>query len=222
MTPLGQLAVAMALFLGTHFALSHPLRAPLVARLGERGFLGVYSLVAFVTLGWAGHSFARNAYGTPLWRVGEGLWGVTMLLTLFAAVLLVGSFVRNPALPQSRPTDAPPRGVFRITRHPMMWGIALWALGHVLVSPRLPVITLMTGLAILALGGAAAQDAKKRQIVPGWPAWMARTSFVPFGRGIASPGVGALLGGLALWLFATFAHPAWGAPVAGIWKYVFA
>ena len=32
--------------------LSHPLRAALVARLGERGFLGLYSLVAFATLGW--------------------------------------------------------------------------------------------------------------------------------------------------------------------------
>ena len=46
------LIAANVAFVGTHFALSHPLRAPLVARLGEKGFLPVYSLVAFATLGW--------------------------------------------------------------------------------------------------------------------------------------------------------------------------
>ena len=40
-------------FVGLHFMMSHPLRAGLVGRLGENGFLGVYSLVSFATLGWA-------------------------------------------------------------------------------------------------------------------------------------------------------------------------
>lgn len=39
-----------ASFVGTHFAMSHPLRRPLVARLGEAGFTGLYSLVSFITL----------------------------------------------------------------------------------------------------------------------------------------------------------------------------
>jgi uncharacterized membrane protein len=30
-----------------------------------------------------------------------------------------------------------PTGVFRVTRHPMMWGIALWGLSHMLVAPRM-------------------------------------------------------------------------------------
>lgn len=38
----GQVALAAAAFVGSHFALSHPLRGPLVARLGERGFLLLY------------------------------------------------------------------------------------------------------------------------------------------------------------------------------------
>ena len=36
----------------THFVLSHPLRRPIVKVAGERGFLLLYSLVAFATLGW--------------------------------------------------------------------------------------------------------------------------------------------------------------------------
>ena len=51
-TPTVSLALATLAFVGTHLAMSHPLRPALVARLGERGFLGAYSLISFVTLGW--------------------------------------------------------------------------------------------------------------------------------------------------------------------------
>ena len=46
------LLIAATAFVGTHFLMSHPLRAPLVSRLGEKGFLGLYSLVAAATLIW--------------------------------------------------------------------------------------------------------------------------------------------------------------------------
>ena len=47
------LAIALIAFVGSHFLLSHPLRAPLVAQAGAGGFAGLYSLVAAATLGWA-------------------------------------------------------------------------------------------------------------------------------------------------------------------------
>ena len=52
MTGIGMLTLASATFVGTHFLMSHPLRAPLIARLGEKGFAGIYSLVALITFGW--------------------------------------------------------------------------------------------------------------------------------------------------------------------------
>lgn len=52
MSPTINLAFATLGFVGTHLLMSHPLRAGLVARLGERGFAGAYSIVAFATLGW--------------------------------------------------------------------------------------------------------------------------------------------------------------------------
>ena len=57
--------IAGLVFVGTHFLLSHPLRAPLVAQLGERGFLILYSLVAIVTLGWLVIAY-RAAPMTPM------------------------------------------------------------------------------------------------------------------------------------------------------------
>ena len=50
--PLLALIAASTAFVGTHFALSHPLRAPIVNLVGENGFRGIYSLVALATLVW--------------------------------------------------------------------------------------------------------------------------------------------------------------------------
>ena len=69
----------------------------------------------------------------------------------------------------------------------------------------------------------------RKRIQPGWPAWMAQTSFVPFagqlsgriGWRAAWPSVHAWAGGIVLWLIATWAHaPLGGAMAAGIWRWI--
>jgi uncharacterized membrane protein len=226
-----QLTIALAAFVGTHFLLSHPLRAPLIARLGAVGFQIVYSLVAFATLGWAAHAFQNAPTGAPLWDAGEGLWTLATLIMLAASILLLGSFIRNPAMPMpgaNAAARAPAKGVFAITRHPMMWSFALWALAHVLVSPRPPVIVLCAFVAFLALAGAAGQDRKKAVVMgAAWQDWAARTSYWPFAGQLsgripwraAVPGMHAISGGLVVWLAASWAHPMLGAPLAGVWRW---
>ena len=228
-----QLIVALAAFVGTHFLLSHPLRAPLVARLGATGFQLLYTLVAFATLGWAVLAFMAAPVGKPLWVADDAIWALSTLIMLVASILLLGSFVRNPALPMpgsEKLAAQPARGVFAITRHPMMWSFALWSLAHVLVSPRPPVIALCAAVAVLALIGAAAQDAKKAALMgDAWRDWASRTSYWPFAGqlaaripwGAASPGMHAIGGGLVIWALATWAHPLLGAGMpAGIWRWM--
>ena len=115
-------------FVATHFILSHPLRAPLVGAMGERGFLGLYSLVAFATLGATVWAYRRAPATEPFWPVGDGLWGVATGTMLIASVLLLGSLIRNPALPGAAggAGAAEARGVYAVTRHPMMWAFAIW------------------------------------------------------------------------------------------------
>jgi uncharacterized membrane protein len=108
--------------------------------------------------------------------------------------------------------------VFGITRHPMMWAFALWSLAHALVAPNPATLALTFGIAFLALVGAAMQDRKKAALQPvRWPDWTSRTSFVPYGRGWAWPGLIATLGGIVLWLAATWLHPVAGAPPVVPW-----
>ena len=218
------LITALAAFVGTHFLMSHPLRARIVARLGEGGFMIAYSLVAFATLGWAVLAFREAPVGAFLWEPGEAVQMAATIIMFLASVLLAGSFVGNPALPQpgaAAIAAKPAHGVFAITRHPMMWSFALWSLAHVLVSPRPAVIALAVAIAFLALVGARNQDRKKAALMGDpWRNWMARTAFVPFANGAAWPGRVALLGGTVLWLLATWAHPTMGAPVAGLWRWL--
>lgn len=225
-----QVALAAIAFVGTHFALSHPLRAPIVGAVGERGFLGVYSLVAFATLGWLASAY-RAAPTTPmLWPVGDGLWAVATVVMLVASILLVGSLIGNPALPSGGVPVAIPmqaRGVFTITRHPMMWAFALWAAAHALVYPIGANLALVAAIAVLALVGAALQDRKKEALQPAtWPQWEARTSYWPFAAIAAGRAKLAgfrphdIAGGLVIWLAATWAHLPLAGWAAGIWRWV--
>ena len=223
------LLVTAGSFVGTHFALSHALRVPLVRRLGEGGFLAVYSIVAAVTLGATIVAYQAASTTAPLWSVGDGLWAVSTVGLLIASVLLLGSFVRNPAFPGAGAgaATASATGVYGVTRHPMMWAFAIWGACHVLIYPIGKNVILCGAIIILALVGAALQDRKKAALDPqGWTAWEGRTSFLPFaaiGRGRARfGGFGghALGGGVVIWLLATWAHIPIAGWRAGIWRWL--
>lgn len=232
MQPISLLIVTGVLFVGSHLLLSHPLRAGLAGRLGERGFQIVYSIVAIATLIMVVQAWRGMPPEPPLWAVGDGLWTVASLLVLFASILFMGSLIGNPALPApgaEKAAGAPPRGVFAITRHPMMWGFTLWAVAHAMVMPTPGQIILSAIIAFLALVGSAGQDTKKARLMgDAWRGWAARTSFIPYARqvsgqspwGDAIPRPHALLGGIVLWIAATWAHGALGYMVAGIWRWV--
>ncbi|AOZ01672.1 MFS transporter [Cupriavidus sp. USMAHM13] len=222
-------AAAVA-FVGSHFLLSHPLRKSLVGAIGEAGFQGVYSLVAAGTLGWLIVAYRRAPLTAPLWPVGSGLWALASVLMLIAAVLLMGSLIRNPALPTGgRPGPFPEtaHGVFAVTRHPMMWSFALWGLCHIAVFPVAKSIIVAAAIIVLALVGSALQDRKKERLQPDlWPAWESKTSYLPFaaiaaGRArLGGFGLHALLGGLVVWLAASWAHLPLAGTAAGIWRWL--
>jgi uncharacterized membrane protein len=221
--PLAELAAASLAFVGTHFALSHPLRTPLVTRIGEKGFLPVYSLVAFATLGWMILSF-RAAPGADLPGSGEIGWIVSTVMTIPALVLFLGSLRNNPALPAPGAMAAggrEPAGVFAVTRHPMMWGFALWAISHIVLWWSVRTLIVASAVLFLALVGAHMQDRKKEALLgQAWSAWEAKTSYWPRWARLAGVGPVLWLVALALWLLITWSHiHAAGVP-AGVWRWV--
>ena len=222
-----QLVTACATFIGTHFLMSHPLRAPMVARLGANGFLGLYSLVSLATFGWMIWAFKNAPTGETLWPASTAIWVGASVLTLLAAIFYCGSMIRNPALPNPNPDAGAalagkvPSGMFLVTRHPMMWSFALWGVGHILVAPRTDNFIFVGAIIFMALAGSWAQEAKKEAALgDGWRAWQAKTSFIPRFSQLPRIGWRLWLAGLALWLAATWAHNFFGAYGAGIYRWL--
>lgn len=225
-TPEFHLLAAAVAFVGTHFALSHPLRGAIVRVVGAAGFQAVYSLVAIATFVWIVIAFrAVPPQGAPAWSgMAELPWALATVLMLVASVLLVGSFIGNPALPAPGAAEMAargPHGVFYVTRHPMMWSFALWSASHVLVSPTLRVMILAGAVAFLALVGSHMQDRKKEVLMgPAWAKWEQQTSYWPRLGGFAKAGAVPWIGGVVLWIAATWSHiPSIGIP-AGLWRWL--
>jgi uncharacterized membrane protein len=218
MTPQMGLFFSAIAFVGTHVLLSHPLRGPLIRSIGERPFQALYSLISLITFGLMVYFYHVIGREPPsLWQSGEAAWIVGTILMWLASILFIGSFVGNPALPGAPGPRGGPKGVFLITRHPMMWSFALWAAVHLMILGMPKALVFDGAIIILALAGAVAQDRKKAgQFGEAWHEWTAQTAFVPFTRGLAYPGTVALVGGTVLFLVATWAHPV----PAGIWRWI--
>lgn len=220
------LVAANVAFVGTHFALSHPLRAPIVRIVGEAGFQIVYNLVAAATLAWVYLAFTATDGGAPLWGgFGDGVWIAASVLTFLGSVLFVGSVVRpNPALPTPMAAEqaaGQPQGALRVTRHPMMWGFALWALAHLIAAPTPRTLITMSAMLFLALAGAKMQDAKKRaQMGDAWANWEAQTSYAPRLSQVGAIGVVPWIGGALIWLAISYAHMPAGGIAAGAWRWL--
>lgn len=215
-----ELIVANAVFVGTHFLMSHPLRAGMVRVLGNAGQQAVYSLVSLASLVWVYFAFTAAPAG-DLPGSGDMGWIIATALTLPALVLLAGSFVRNPAIVMpgaEANARAAPKGVFTITRHPMMWGIALWALSHIILHFSWRTTITATAMGVLALVGSRMQDAKKRQTMgDAWDQWEASTSYWPRISGFGKAGSFAWALGLILFVFLSWLHMPIGGIPAGIW-----
>jgi len=183
MDPIAHLVLATLVFLATHFFTSTPVRGPLVQAIGERVYLGAYTLVSFLTIGWMVWAYLRAPF-QPLWEIpGVKLWPLVVMP--FSLILVsAGVMTRNPtAVGQAAVLKGEDcaRGILRITRHPVMWGIALWAAVHLVARGDLASLVFFGGFLVLALAGTALIDARKADALgEEWARFAAVTSNVPF------------------------------------------
>jgi uncharacterized membrane protein len=208
-------------FGGTHVGLAtRPVRTRLVARLGEGGFVALYSLIAVLSFAALVGTYATlRDQGAAGFGLGPPLRPVLIGLVAAGVALAVAGIVPYPsssyALFRTR-SRAEPRGLERITRHPFFAGTACLGIGHALLASRMAGVVFFGGLALLALAGAWHQD-RKLLAARGadHAALVAATSIVPFvailaGRQrlvVRELPLGALaLGGAAAWALGGPAH----------------
>jgi uncharacterized membrane protein len=174
------LVLAAAAFLVTHFVTSTPLRAKLVGALGEWPYRGVYSLVAAGTLAWMIWAYSAAPREALLWTPLRLLPVVVMP---FAFVLIACGYWRNPTMVGAEKllkSEEPARGIIRITRHPIMWGVMLWAVAHILARADAKSILFFGGFLLLAGLGTLLMDARKREALGSdWARFSSVTSHLP-------------------------------------------
>ena len=210
---LGLAAIAWVLvhigIAGTH------LRHRIVSRLGEGGFMAAFSVLSVLTLVAMVFAYRAAPYD-PIWVAPAWLGWILVVAMLPASILFVGSVASpNPTAAGGERVTVP-RGITLVTRHPMLWGFAIWAAVHVLGNGDIASLLFFGAFLATALAGMPSIDAKLARRDPGrWAGIAATTSIVP-GAALLSGrarlawrefGWIAPLGGLVLWALLLGAHP---------------
>lgn len=213
-------------FVGVHVLTSTPIRAALVKRLGAGGFAGAFSLLSAALLGWL--IWAKSvAPFEALWDPAPWTRHIPFALMPLAFIFLSFAFTnRGPAMGGKEARIAardPAPGFLKVTRHPMFWGVALWAGSHIPANGDRASVYFFGAFLALALIGMPLQD-KKKEALHGaaWGPFALRTSAIPFLAAIqgrsglkwSDISLWRLLLGLAFFGGFVFAHEfAFGVPV---------
>jgi uncharacterized membrane protein len=179
-----QLILAAVTFAAMHLLVSGTsLRGVLVARLGEQPFRGLFSLASAVVLGWLiwAYAQARLPAVTPL---AEWRWLAAALVFVAFLLIVLGLTTPGPTIVGAEKLmnrEDPARGIHRITRHPFLWGVALWAVVHGLFNPDPPNLLFFGTFVLVAVAGTFSIDAKReRAHGDAWRRYARLTSNLPF------------------------------------------
>jgi len=153
-----QLTAAAAFFVMIHLLISGTsVRDGVVRRIGEGPYMGLFSLLSVAGLTWMILAYGQargEVWNTVYWGVGPATRHTQILLQLIAVFFIViGLTTPNPTSVKQEGVlerEDAVKGMLRITRHPFLWGVAIWASGHLIVNGDRASMTLFGTLLILA------------------------------------------------------------------------
>lgn len=134
------LILGLLIFLGTHSVriVAEGWRAARIAAMGEKPWKAAYSLLSLVGFGLIVWGYGESRLNpTILWPTPAWTRHVAALLTLPAFILLVAAYV-------------PGNRIKTTIGHPMVAGVKLWALAHLLANGTSADLALFGGFLIWA------------------------------------------------------------------------
>jgi uncharacterized membrane protein len=182
------LVLGLVVFLGTHvFSMARQPRAAVIRKIGEGPYKGLYSLLSLagIVLISVGYGHYRQAGYVPVWDPPVWTRHLALLLVWFAFVFVAAAYL--------------PGRIRRTLKHPMLAGVKVWALAHLLANGDLGSILLFG--AILAWAVAARISVKRRD------------EAVPHGApleppsGLRNDALAVAIGTVAYLAFVVWLHP---------------
>jgi len=182
------LVVAAAVFMALHLIVSGTgVRDSIVGITGENAYLGLFSLASVVTIVWLAISYNKAQRGSDVLLIDAGTGFRHLGIPLVLLAFLIGvpgllspnpTSVRQEAAAQKSETV---RGILRVTRHPFLWGVALWSAFHLIANGDEASVVLFGTFLVVAVLGTFSIDAKRRRKMgEAWSTFAAKTSNVPF------------------------------------------
>jgi uncharacterized membrane protein len=186
------LIAAAAVFLAIHLLIAGTrVRDGITRTIGEGPYLGLFSLASLGAIVWLAIAYkaAQRGEDPLLYDLGPGVKHLGIPVVALAFLLGVqGLFMPNPTSLRQEGSAAKPdtiRGVLRITRHPFLWGVAIWSAFHLSANGDEASVIFFGTFFVLSILGTFSIDAKRRRKMgEAWAAFAAKTSNIPFAAAI--------------------------------------
>lgn len=167
---MSQLYLSLIAFLLLHSVPAlPPVRAGIIAAIGRKTYMVLYSAVSTLLLAWVFHAALNTPY-VELWEPTGSHAMVTLVLApLGMFLVLAGLLSPNPASVTLRHAGQP-GAIAVITRHPVLWGFLLWSGGHLIANGDLRSLILFGGLGLFSAAGFLMLDKRaRRRMGDCWP-----------------------------------------------------
>jgi uncharacterized membrane protein len=121
---LAVLVLGLALFIGAHVVVSlRDRRAALIARLGEwpyKGLISLVSLAGILLIGWGFAEYRAEGEWIELYHPPTWTRHLSALLLWPATIMITAAYI--------------PGNIKRVLKHPMLSGVKLWAVAHLIAN----------------------------------------------------------------------------------------
>ena len=184
---------ASAFFLAIHLVVAGTaLRGAIVGLISERAWLASFSILSLIGIVWLSMTYNEAVLGPNPLYWAPPLWTLHLspIVILIAGLFVViGVTTPNPTSVGAEELARNPdtvKGMLRITRHPFLWGVTIWALWHILINGDQASVIFFGTFALLAvLGTFSIDDKKRKKLGDDWTGFASRTSNLPFAAIIA-------------------------------------
>ncbi|MCF1494483.1 NnrU family protein [Agrobacterium vitis] len=179
---MGMFLLAFSIFLLLHIVPALPgIRVSLIAHIGRKTYLAVYSLLSIAILAWVFQTALAMDF-VALWEPAAWQAHITLITAPIGLFLvLAGLFSANPLSVTMRPGADAPGAITAVTRHPVLWGFWLWAAGHMVPNGDLRSVMLFGSFALFAAAGIVMVERRSRKrLGDTWGQLSAGTAILPF------------------------------------------